>query len=214
MKAIANPPPRRLRTRLQEMFALHLQAHHLPHVRSYHAALKLDVSDRKAKIDIGKPRHRWRLPVRVVNVSQLEDPASLAKHEAGWLYFLNWGHDLPGIAEVRTAPKSVVLVKLSLGSSPKSQQAVLERFFKAKTPNSDLHCIEIPALHFRALCYVNSVTGKAFIVPLFSAIVPLLLGRRYSVETIHDRLKAGLEQRSQLAHTAGERLKQREELRR
>jgi hypothetical protein len=207
MKPTSGPPLDRFHPRLSEMAALHLQATHLPYVRQYHSRSQRASSRGKTLQDLGKPKKRWTLPLYLTDLSQLDSLADATTCQGGWLYFLDWGHGLLGTAEIQKLGRKPALVSLSIGSAATPQHAVLERFFQSKVRYQHLRCIAVPSLHFRGLSYLNPTTGKVVIMPMYSAIAPLQRGRRYSCETIQERLKAALDHRLTCAREHQERLR-------
>lgn len=179
-------------SRLSEMVALHLRAVHLPHVRRYHARAKSGSHRGKNPPKIGKPRKRWTLPLHLLDLSRLDSLADATKH-SGWLHFLDWGNGLHGIAEIQKGNRRPVLDSLSLGPPSDTEHSIVEQFLKSGVRYEELACLAIPALHFRALTYVNKDTNRHMVVPLSSPTWPLQRGRRYSSETVQARLKAAVD---------------------
>jgi hypothetical protein len=206
MKPTPSPPLDRFRARLSEMAGLHLQARHLPHVRRYHAQRPRSRSRHKSRQNLGRPRLRWTLPLYMIDLSQLDSFADATTWHGGWLHFLDWGNGLLGIAELHKNGRKSVLASLSIGSAASLQHAALARFFKSNAPYQNLRCIAIPALHFRGLLYVSKTTGNVLILPLYSAIAQMQRGRRYSCETVQERLNGALTHRLQCARGHLERL--------
>ncbi len=205
MKPTAIASLDRFESRLSEMTDLHLQATHLPHVRRYHARRRRRLSRGQIRRGMGKPRRCWTLPLHLTDLSQLDSLADATQLHGGWLFFLDWNDGLLGIAEVQRKGRGVRLVSLAIGPSASAQHAIVARFFQSRVAHKDLFCFIIPALHFRAISYVNKATGRLVVVPLYSAIVPLQRGRRYSSETIQEKLKVALDHRIRSARQHAER---------
>lgn len=179
-------------SRLTRMMALHLRTVHLPHVRQYHARTKSNSPRIKNAPKMAEPHERWILPLHLVDLSRLDSLADATKH-AGWVHFLDWGNGLRGIAEIQKGDKRPVLDSLSVGPSSDEEHSVMDRFLKSGVRYKALACVAVPSLHFRALSYVDKTTNKRMIVPLSSATVPLQRGRRYSAETVQQKLKVALD---------------------
>lgn len=196
--------PGKLAKNLSEMFELHLRAHHLPHIRRYHALRKRHLkSYDKTNPKPGKPRRLWTLPLHLVDVVQLHSLDPKSEHQAGWLQFLDWRNGMVGVAQIR---RDNVLSSLSTGLSAKAQQRITAGVLSQKNQKKELRIIAVPALHFRALAYVEKATEKKLVVPLKSAIARLQLGRCYTPATIQKKLRVALEHRIQKAREAAERI--------
>ncbi len=198
MKKNAIPSLSRFKAQIVEMASLHLCAKHLPHIRKHGHYLNRSQPSKRAKV-LAEPRLRLTLPLYIIDLSQSGTVANAKEYHQGWLYFVDWRRKLAGLATVRKTGNKTSLVSLLIGPTASIQHRVAMTFLARKITYKDLHCIEAPALHFRALSYSRKSDGRQFVVPLSSDMVRLRLGIGYRSRTAYMRLQSALEHRLECA---------------
>jgi hypothetical protein len=189
----------RINKGILRMLAFHARAFHLPHVRRYHAARKArQKSYDRTNPGFGKPSRRWTLPLHLVDISMLNATDNAGERGIGWTQFLRWKYGMVAVADIR---KNLVVSSLATGKSATVQYGIAGRILSSAVGGEDFRIVSVPVLHFRALVYVQrrKKDKQKIVVPLLSPLVPLRLGRRYTVDSVCNRLKKALEHRIQSA---------------
>src|SRR5437773_7228978 len=132
MKPTPSPTSNRLKARLSEMVALHLQATHLPHVRRYLKERERALSRDDKGSDLRSPRKGRTLRLYLTRLLRFDSIVDGSKDYSGWLQFLDWGNGLLGIADIHEAGEKSSLVSVSFGPSAIAQHDVLTQFFRSK----------------------------------------------------------------------------------
>ena len=176
-----------------EMLSVHLKARHLPHVRRYYSQARQLRSRKRTESDYKKPNQLCALPLHLLDLARLEQPEEAVGHQHGWLYFLDWGMSLTGLAHAFRTKQGVSLTRLSLGSNAARQYRIMRRI--TDTRDQPVRCIEAPTLHFRALYYLDPTTARYHAVPLYSGTANIRIGRVYRIETILRHLSLALGRR-------------------
>lgn len=189
----------RINKGILRMLAFHARAFHLPHVRRYHAERKArQKSYNRANPGFGKPSRRWTLPLHLVDISILNATDNAGERGIGWTQFLQWKYGMVAVADIR---KNLVVSSLATGKSAAVQYRIAERILSSEAECEDFRIVFLPLLHFRALVYVRRQKREKqkIVVPLLSPVVALRLGRKYTADSVRNRLEKGLERRIQSA---------------